>query len=507
MIKISEINYLPESPGCYIFKDIKGEILYVGKAKNLNKRVSSYFNKTQEGKTAILVSLINHLDFIVTNTEVEALILENNLIKKNTPKYNIDLKDSKRYAYILMHEDILPWIEVARLKQEKGEYYGPFVSGTIRKVIMDTVSRNFKILTSKASKTLKKTIEVNTYKERVKQARKILQGNVDELINELETKMKENSTIKNFEYALTLRDQISALKTLKEKQNMELSSSIDSNIIHYKIIDEEVYLIVFNIRKGVLEEKQAYNFEYNQDFFTEFLIQYYDTNPIPQELIIPVEIDLAIKGYLEEKSKRKFLITIPQKGSKKELLELAYKNIDTTFFAGSERVLELQKILSLNKPPRNIECFDISHLSGTDTVASMVSFKNGLPYKKNYRKFKIKANCQNDDYLAMAEVIKRRYSGSLTKTLNNPDLIIVDGGKGQLGVALKTLKEMDKDIPLISLAKRLEEIYTKDSNKPLMPDRKNIGLQLLQAIRDEAHRFAIKYQKILRSKRTFNNDK
>jgi excinuclease ABC subunit C len=505
MITVSEINYLPESPGCYIFKDINEKILYIGKAKNLKKRVVSYFNKNQEGKTAILVSHIKKIDFVITDTELEALILENNLIKKNIPKYNINLKDSKRYAYIIIHKDTLPWIEIVRLKDEKGEYYGPFVSGTIRKIIVDTLSRNFKILTNKASPILKKTIDVEKYNQRVEQARKILQGKIDELRIELEKKMKENASINNFEYAITLRDQIKALGPLKERQNMELKDLIDSNIINYKLVNGSVYLIVFNINKGILEEKQAYSFEYNQDFFAEFLIRYYDKNPVPRELIIPKKIDASIKEYLETKSKRKLNIIHPEKGSKKDLLELAYKNIDATFFAGSERVLELQKIVGLDKPPKNIECFDVSHLNGTDTVASMVSFKDGLPYKKNYRKFRIKTDCKNDDYLAMSEVIKRRYSGSLKRKLALPDLILIDGGKGQLNIAIKTLKEIKIKINVISLAKKLEEIYLKDSDYPVSVGNKNKGLQLLQAMRDEAHRFAINYQKILRNKRVLNN--
>jgi excinuclease ABC subunit C len=415
------------------------------------------------------------------------------------------LKDSKRYAYILLHEDKLPWVETARLRDEKGTYFGPFVSGAIRKLVMDVVSRNFKILTNKPSPQLRKTIDPILYAQRVSQVKKILDGKVDDLIKELTEQMKTHSKDKNYEYAITLRNQIEALKTLKEKQLMELNRAVDANIINYMVADDQVYLILFTIRKGILEEKQDFDFPYYENFLNDFLLQYYDSAPIPKELIVPVEVDPALADYLTKKSKRKVSIIIPSKGDKKELLELVRKNIDITFFAGSERVLALQKILDLPKPPRRIECFDISHLSGTNTVASMVSFNNGLPEKSNYRKFKIRTD-QNDDYLAMEEVIERRYSGSLTKTLSNPDLIVVDGGLGQLNSAIKALKKINKNIPVISLAKRLEEIYVQGKTSPISVDGKNKGLLLLQAIRDEAHRFAIGYQKLLRTKSAFKKD-
>lgn len=502
-MKSSEISYLPESPGCYLFKDKSGQIIYVGKAKNLKKRVSNYFQKKEhDPKTALLVSNIDSLDIMVTTSEVEALLLENNLIKKYYPKYNLDLKDSRRYGYLLLHEDKLPWIEVARTREEKGDYYGPFVSGAIRKLLMDIITRNFRILTKKPSPRMRKIIDPELYKIRVSQAKKILEGKTKELLNELENQMKIHSGKENYEYALTLRNQIEALKTLNEKQLIEINRAVDANIINYSIINNKVYLLIFTIRKGVLEEKQAYSFDYYENFIEDFLVQYYDYAPIPKEVILPVEVDSSLAEYLTKKSSRKVSILLPQKGDMKNLLELVRKNIDTTFFAGSSRVLALQKLIDLKSIPRNIECFDISHLSGTNTVASMVSFSNGLANKSNYRKFKIEVD-QNDDYLAMAEVIERRYSGSLSRSMKDPDLIVVDGGLGQLNAALNALKKIKKNIPVISLAKRLEEIYISGKDSPILADRKDEGLQLLQAIRDEAHRFAISYQRLLRSKSTF----
>src|SRR3989344_2736138 len=257
MVKISEISYLPTDPGCYLFKNKEGEIIYVGKAKNLKKRVSSYFQKKDlDPKTTLLVSHIADIDLFVTLNEVEALLLENTLIKKHYPKFNLDLKDSRRYAYILLHEGVLPWIEVVRARDEKGIYYGPFTSGTIRTLVMEVVTRNFRILTRKPSSLLRKTIDPVAYAERVSQAKKILDGKVDDLIIELETKMKTSSSKTHYEYALTLRNQIAALKTLKEKQFMELHRLVDAGVVNYKVLNNEVFFLMFSIRKGVLE-KQA----------------------------------------------------------------------------------------------------------------------------------------------------------------------------------------------------------------------------------------------------------
>ena len=501
MVKINELAHLPTDSGCYIFRDEGGKVLYVGKAKNLRKRISNYFQKRElDSKTALLVTHIKDIDFIVTKNELEALLLENNLIKKHYPKYNIDLKDSRRYAYILVHEGELPWLEVVRMREAKGEYYGPFVSGAYRKIILDVLQRNFRVLTRKPSPRLKKAIDHQGYAVRVKQARQILKGNVDELINELKLQMKDSSTKTYYEYAITLRNQIEALESLKEKQVMEMTRTIDAHIINYKVLGDEVYLLLFFMRKGVLEEKQSYNFTYYEGFLYDFLVVYYDNAPIPKELIVPEEVDEALGDYLSTKGNRTVSVIIPQKGDKKELLDLVAQNITQTFLAGSENMTALQQILGLEKIPKHIECFDISHLSGTNTVASMVTFKDGFADKNHYRKFRIHSTTDGDDYFAIQEVVRRRYSGSLKKTLRNPDLIVIDGGIGQLGVAMAVLKELGMKTPIISLAKRFEEIYYPGSSQPLRIDKKNKGLQLLQSIRDEAHRFALTYQRLLRGK-------
>lgn len=502
MINPKEIKFLPDSPGCYLFKNGDGEVIYVGKAKNLRKRVSSYFQKRDlDTKTRLLVRNIQGIEFFVTSNEVEALLLENSLIKKHYPKYNLDLKDSLRYAYIKINPGEIPWLEVVRYREGEGEFYGPFVSGSVRKLITDVLYRTFRVFFKKPSPRLKKSIDKESYMQRIAQARQILRGNVDELIKELEKKMKNSAEKTYFEYALTLRNQINALKTLKEKQLIEMTRKVDSNVINYMISSDTVYLLIFSVSKGVLDGKQEFTFDYYDGFLDDFIIQYYDSAPVPKELIVPEKVDDKISGYLRAKGRRKVSVIIPKQGEKKELLDLVMHNIKSTFFAGGERVTELKEILGLEKLPLNIECFDISHLGGTGTVASMVSFKDGFPNKANYRRFAIKTAGGGDDYLAMSEVIRRRYSGSLSKKMRGPDLIVIDGGLGQLGAAVAVLKDIGLKTPVISLAKRLEEIYVPGKSSPIRVSTKNKGLQLLQAIRDEAHRFAITYQRLLRSKK------
>jgi len=504
-MKISkeELHKLPLVPGCYLFRNKEGEVIYVGKAKQIRKRVSNYFRESgHDTKTALLIENIHTIDFIATNNEVEALLLENNLIKKHYPKYNIDLKDSRAYSYIYLATDSsLPFITVDRGKTSgAGEYYGPFVSGAYRKTIMEVLSRTFRILTKNPSPRMKKLIDPTEYNGRVSKARRILRGEVDKLIQELESERGEASKKTYYEYAQTLTRQIEALESLKEKQVVELTRAFDAHIINYVKSGDEVYILVFTIRAGILEGKQEYILEYNPGFLEEFMLRYYDTTPIPQEIIIPERVDEAIEQYLTGIKKKKVSIIVPQKGEKKELLDLVLLNVQNTFFYGRERLGALKDALKLPKLPIVMECFDISHLSGTGTVASMVQFREGVPDKENYRKFKIRAPIENDDYTAMNEVIARRYIRVKRGEIKAPDLIIVDGGRGQLNAAREALKNTGVEIPVISLAKREEEVYMPEESEPIRLPKNNRGLQLLQAIRDEAHRFAIGYQKLLRQK-------
>ncbi len=496
-----KISKLPLSPGCYLFKDESGKIIYVGKAKELRKRVSSYFTKNDhDEKTKLLISKIADFDFVLTQSEVEALILENNLIKKHYPRYNIDLKDSRRYAYLKLNSGDYPWLETVRKREGEGEYYGPFVSGQMRKDIVVVLRRHFGIFMKKPLVKIKKTIDKEEYNNRVKQARKILSGHVDELIKDLNKEMEISSQRKFYEHAMSRRNQIEALKSLEERQIMELKRQVDAHIINFIIADNVYYLLVFNMRKGILESKQKFVFDQREDSLEEFLVQFYSSTIIPEEIILPIEISESMKEYLELTRGGKVKVIIPEKGERKKLLDLVLKNVEATFFSGQESVIDLGKGLGLSKIPRHIECFDISHLGGTNTVASMVTFIDGKAEKSLYRKFKINSVSGPDDFLSMEEVIDRRYSKSLSQKMKLPDLIVIDGGKGQLSSAKGVLDNLGVKIEIISLAKRIEEVFLPGEKDSIILDRKSKGLLLLRAIRDEAHRFAISYQRKLRSK-------
>lgn len=281
---------------------------------------------------------------------------------------------------------------------------------------------------------------------------------------------------------------------------MQREKRYDEDIINYEIKDDEVYLMLFNIYKGTLSNKNEFIFDYNDDFLEEFIIQYYSENTIPKEVIIPKIVSDSIKQYLETKKGSKVIITKPEKGEKKQLLDLVLKNIEITFFADIDKVETLKNKLNLQESPTVIECFDISHLSGTSTAGSMVQFRNGKPDKNNYRRFKIRSIEGIDDFAAIAEVVKRRYTRIKNEDLELPNLIIIDGGIGQLNFALQELKKLDLKVPIISIAKQFEEIYIPGKILPVRLSKKDKALQFIQEIRNEAHRFAIKYNRLLRKK-------
>lgn len=521
----SSINFheLPTSPGCYIYKNSKNKIIYIGKAKNLKKRVSSYFTKKDlDPKTKALVSHISGLDFIVTNSEVEALLLEDSLIKKHKPKYNIDLKDSKSYAFIELTKEDFPKLtisraDIAKKRKDTGKLFGPFVSAESRNQVLDTLNKTFKLRTCKKlpkKKCLRydlgicsapciNAISKKDYLEEVENAVLVLKGRDNELSNKIKSNMKTASKEMDYEKALLLRNQSQAIEYLREKQNVERQKKFNEDIINYLVKEDNVYLMVFNIYKGTLLNKQEFNFEYHEGFFEEFLIRYYSENKIPKELIVPEKVENSVEGYLSKKKGSNVSIKIPQKGELKELMELVKKNIEITFFGDLEKMDELRKVLNLQELPRVIECFDISHLGGTEVVASMVQFRNGKPDKSNYRKFKIKSFQGNDDFRAMNEVVQRRYSRLKRENLAMPNLVVIDGGQGQLNAAISSLYNLGIKVPIISLAKKFEEIYVPGKSVPISLPPKNKARLLLQAARDEAHRFAVKFQRERRKKSHF----
>ena len=312
--------------------------------------------------------------------------------------------------------------------------------------------------------------------------------------------MNKASQHNHFETALIIRNQITAIEHLNQRQKMQRQKKYNEDIINYEIKDNHVYLMLFNIHQGTLHNKNEFIFDHTDDFLTEFLIQYYSENPIPKELILPKQIPPALHTFLKEKKQSNITITTPQKGEKKQLLTLVQKNIEITFFADLDKVDTLQKKLQLQDPPHIIECFDISHLSGTSTVGSMVQYRNGKPDKNNYRRFRIRTVEGIDDFTAIAEIVKRRYTRLQNEDAELPNLIIIDGGRGQLNSALQELQTLNLKIPTISIAKQFEEIYIPGKTQPLQLSPKDKALHYIQEIRNEAHRFAIKYNRLLRKK-------
>ncbi|KAF1078414.1 excinuclease ABC subunit UvrC [Methanogenium sp. MK-MG] len=507
---------LPSDPGCYLFKDGNGTVIYVGKAKHLKKRVGSYFSHTlKDPKTEAMVSAAVSLDFIVTKKEVEALILENSLIKRLQPKYNIDLKDSGRYAYIHLTDEAYPRIHYVRERSDGGEYFGPFVSAKDRDLILHVLKKTFRI---RSCKKLPKRpclryhigtclapctgdISETDYAEQTARVREILKGNSAALIQHMKAEMASASQAQNFEKALELRDQIESVQKLSERQAVERLKETDEDIINYQIRKETVYLMLFSVYKGVLAEKQEFIFSYHPHAIEEFMVQYYGENEPPSELILPEAPDDAIPEYLSVQKGKKVRITVPRRGDKKDLLEIVSRNIETTFFGGEEKVNFLQRRLRLPEPPQVIECIDISHYAGSAMVGSLVQFRYGMPDKRNYRRFRIRSVEGIDDVAAIREVVHRRYSRIAKENGEFPDLVIIDGGKGQLHAAGDALKDLNISIPLISVAKREEEIFVPHFPHPL-PIKKNEKVSLfIQEIRDEAHRFAVTYNRTLMKKR------
>jgi excinuclease ABC subunit C len=510
-----DLGTLPRLPGCYLYKDADGKVLYVGKAKDIKKRVSNYFQKQDhDPKTKSLIQAASGLDFIVTNTEVEALLLENTLIKKHWPRYNIKLKDSSRYACIHLTDEHLPRIRISRSKQGRGTFFGPFTSARERDYVFSVVRKAFQLRTCRrlpkraclryhlgacSGPCIGKITDAE-YQEKVKRADAALKGNIAELIASLKNEMANSAARQEYERARDLRNEIAALERLQERQSIERKRKFDQDIISWLVEDGNVYLMLFKVYKGTLEGKEDFVFAYDENFLEEFLVQYYSENVPPEELIVAQPPDEPLVEFLSHLKGKKVKVTVPKQGEKKDLLDLAKKNVEIGFFGERKKVQALQDALKIPKFPNVIECFDISHLAGTSMVGSMVQFRGGRPDKSNYRRFKIKAVKGIDDLASIAEIVRRRYSRLKDEGKELPDLIIIDGGAGQLSAAFQELRNLRIKVPIISIAKREEEIYIPDLDGPLSIKRDEAASLFVQEIRDEAHRFAIGYNRLLRQK-------
>ncbi len=510
-----DLNTLPTNPGCYLFKNTQQHIIYIGKAKNIKKRVKSYFQKpTTDPKTQALLTHIDDLDYIITDTELEALLLEDTLVKKHQPKYNIRLKDAKSFAYLQITNETYPRLQIARHKTNHGTYYGPFTSAQERDYLLNYLRKTFQLRTCKklpkraclrhhihlCSAPCTGNITQEDYLQNIKQVKLALNGKTTDLITQLHQEMNQAAEHQQYENALTKRNQIQAMEYLNHRQKIQRDKTYNEDIINYIKKEDTIYLMLFNIHKGTLENKNEFIFDYHPNFLEEFITRYYSDHPIPKELILPKNISTTLTTYLTQKRGNNVTVTIPKKGEKKNLLSLVNKNIQLTFFSDITKIEELQKKIHLQELPTIIECFDISHLSGTSTVGSMVQFRNGKPDKSNYRRFRIRSVHTIDDTKAIAEVVRRRYTRLQKEHQDFPNLIIIDGGRAQLNTALSELQKLNVRIPALALAKQNEEIYLPGRPQPLRLQKKEKALQFLQQIRDEAHRFAIKYNRLLRKK-------
>ena len=511
---------LPENPGCYLYSDEAGTIIYVGKAKNIRKRVSSYFTKKDhDAKTRSLVAHIASVEFVVTGTETEAFLLENTLIKKHQPKYNIDLKDAKRYAWIELTREEFPRLVIARRETDDGTFFGPFVSAAERDRVLAVAKKVFRLRTCRklpkrpclrrhmqsCSAPCTGTVSPEEYGENVKKAALLLKGKSTELLDTLKHEMAERSAAEEYERALVIRNEIAAIEHLADRQQVERRREYDQDVIAFQVTEGKAYLTVFNVERGTLANKEEFTFEAGEDLLEEFLVQYYSEREPPNELILGCGVDPALADFLSAKKGRQVEIVLPQRGEKKQLLDLARKNLEIAFFRDTLKSAELGAVLGLPHPPAVIECFDISHLSGTAMVGSMAQFRDGRPDKSGYRRFKIKTVEGIDDFASIAEVVKRRYQRLTDEHAPFPDLVIIDGGKGQLAAARESLAALGANAqPVIAIAKREEEIYTPDNALPLRLDKKSIALRYVQEIRDEAHRFAITYNRLLRKKKALS---
>ena len=545
------LKLLPSLPGCYIYYDKNDEIIYVGKAKILKRRVMSYFNRKHDSvKVNVLVSQIERLEYIITNTEVEALILENHLIKKHKPKYNILLKDDKKYPYFLITDEDFPRISIVRKKNmnpEKGRYYGPYTDIRAMHATLDFLKKIFPLKQCKTPKfrdrpclyyhigrclaPCQNLVTPDEYKKIVKQAEMFLSGKQTELMKQIQEQMQKYSDELQFEKAAKLRDSYNDLKKTLEKQKVVYENTkLNEDVISLLAEDGIFAIVILMIREGRLIDKKDFVYEVEEEdrteFFATFFKEYYSTLKLEfPDRIVSNELEAVgekalYEEWLEILAQKKVKISYGKSAQGKELQMLADKNAKVVL--GNAQIAKMSKIrddfneigsylaekLKLKNFPHRMECYDISHIQGTNTVASMVTFINGVKKASEYRKFKINSTeGKPDDFLSMKEVLTRRLSHLGEKKWEKPDLIIIDGGKGQLSSVMQIIEELGvKGIDVVSLAKKNEEVFLPKQSKPVILPRNSSALFLFQRIRDEAHRFAITFHRQLRSKSMIKKD-
>lgn len=565
MVLVSEhlqaiLDTLPTKTGCYLMKDRDGKVIYVGKAVNLRSRVRSYFHAggTEHPRTRQLVNRISDIEWIVVGSELEALILEMNLIKRYRPYYNVRLKDDKRYPYIKIHwADPFPKVTVTRNMVEDGSrYYGPYTSVWAVHQTLDVLRRIFPYLTCDREITGQDeraclyydiklcngpcigAVNQEQYRQMVADLAEFLEGRTEEIVKRLQQQMELAATELRFERAAALRDQLRAIENVVERQKVVFANDyVDSDVIAMARSEREACVQVFFIRGGKLIGREYFLMEGaaetpDADVLAEFIKQFYDQSPkVPGQVLLPHEIDEVkiIEEWLNtRRSGHKVTMQIPKRGQKRELVKMAAENAAETLNALQAQweadthrqetaLAELQEALHLPGPPNRMECYDISNTQGTAIVASMVVFEQGTPQKAHYRRFNIRSVSGGpDDFASMEEALRRRFNRWLAAQeaarvpgkkpdrsfASLPDLVIVDGGKGQLSRAIRVLDEfgLTERVPVAALAKQQEEIFLPGRARSIILPRKSEGLYLLQRIRDEAHRFAITAHRKQRSK-------
>jgi excinuclease ABC subunit C len=542
-----KVHRLPRDPGVYMFKDKAGKVIYVGKAKNLLARVRNYLRDGADGRYQIrfLTARARDLDYIVTETEQEALILENNLIKKYRPRYNIFLKDDKTYVNLRLNVDHpYPRLTVVRRpRRDRAQYFGPFASaGSVRQTLR-MIGRIFPLRTCTDSELERRKrpclyyhikrcpgpcvglVDPQEYAETVSKVKMFLKGKGNQLVKALSDQMDRLSAERRFEQAARVRDQMFAIQRTIEKQRIASPQRVDRDAFAAYRENERIVVQKLSVRDGQVSGGQMYSFDNavlpTAEHLASFLSQYYQGGAVvPGEVLVAEEVpDVeTLEQYLSDRAKRRVRIVYPKRGERRTLVEMAEKNARSAFadYGASQRNRELledlQELLSLQRYPRRIECYDISNIHGADSVGSGVSFIDGEPSKSHYRNFKIRTVSGSDDYGMMREVLERRFSRGI-KEGDLPDLLVVDGGRGQLNVALDVLDRLGVEaVDAVGIAKvretdggrrvrGKEKLYLPRLPEPLLLEGNSSALYLLERVRDEAHRFAITHHKRLRSKR------
>jgi len=519
---VSKIQ-IPSNPGIYLMKDSERKIIYIGKAKNLKNRVRSYFLKNQNYKTQKLVENISDIEFVLTDNESEAFLLESNMIKKYRPRFNIELKDQQRYTYLRVSDEKYPRLLVARRTRDgkflgKGKIFGPFTRGSSKLLTIGTLRKAFQIrICTQLPKKVCLEYHLGNcegpcefkeaqeqYPKHVAALEEVLKGKNQTKIfsQKLKEEMKQAADLQQFERAKEIRDTLIRLDSLQTKQKMEYVDNSDEEYFGIGENDQTITVMNFRMINGVIRDSDKFFFDLVGDnSFSNFLFQYYTTHKIPKFVLVSEMPDnkSLLESLLSEQAGFSVQIKCPEKGKRKEIIDLILKNIDLIYTKGGNHgLIELKELLGLSIVPKIIECFDISNHGEDFAVGSMSRFVDGIPNKSGYRKFRIKTVSGRDDFAMIGEIIKRRYFRLLEEDSQLPDLILIDGGKGQLNAALKSLQSLGLKINCVSLAKENEEIFIPNHKNPIIIPRNNPSLKILQYARDETHRFGVAYNRAIR---------